>query len=174
MQKKRQVAPRLDESRELLSSIIRFMKLNQQLELQELIRLYTDISPEETVPVSIFAHSLSPSEALCKYLKENCGLSFHEIALLINRDDRSIWTSYSRAASKSKEMFRSEEDDLLIPIAVFQDRSKSVLEHVVHCLKESYELSNSRIARLTNKNPSSIATVARRAQIKQENKEKNG
>ncbi|MBW2964674.1 hypothetical protein KY363_04400 [Candidatus Woesearchaeota archaeon] len=174
MQKKRQSTPKIAESRELLRSIIRFMKLNQQLELQELIGLYTAISPEETIPVSIFAHGLSPSEALCKYLKENCSLSFHDIAVLLNRDDRSVWTSYSRASSKSGEPLESAEDDLLIPVAVFQDRSRSILEHVVHYLRNNYNLSNSRIAKLTNKNPSAIATVARRAELKQEGGVKNG
>lgn len=171
MQKKRQDIPELDESRELLRSIIRFMKLNQQLELQELIGLYTDVSPQETIPVSIFSHSLSPSEALCKYLKENCGLSFHDIALLLNRDDRSVWTSYARASKKSSAKLGVKEDDLLIPVSVFQDRDNSILEHVVSYLKANYNLTNSGIARLTKKNPSAIATVAKRAESK---RKKNG
>jgi hypothetical protein len=168
MQKKRPEHSRIDESRELLKSIIRFMKLNQQLSLHELVGLYTEVSPEESIPISIFSKDLSPSEALCKYLKENRDLSFHQIAVLLNRNDRSIWTSYRRAASKSAQPFEPKEQDTLIPLTIFQDRSLSILEHVVHHLRTSYDLSNSRISKLINKNPSSIATVANRAAKKRE------
>jgi hypothetical protein len=175
MDKKRQAhPPATAESRELLKSIIRFMKLNQQLSLHELVNLYADISPEETVPVSIFSSKLSPSEALCKYLKENRSLSFHEIAILLNRDDRSIWTSYERASRKSKKSLSTKKEDLLIPLTIFTDRSLSILEHITHHLKTAHDLSNSRIAELTKKNPSSIATVAKRAITKrQENTKGN-
>ncbi|MFH1063698.1 MAG: hypothetical protein V1729_01310 [Candidatus Woesearchaeota archaeon] len=156
-----------DESRELLRSIIRFMRLNQQLALNELVSLYTENSPQDAIPVSIFARSLSPSESLCKYLKENCNLSFHEIAVLLNRDDRSIWTSYSRASKKSTDPITASKDDVLVPISIFSDRACSILEHVVDYLKTNYSLSNSRIAELTKKHPSAIATVAKRAERKQ-------
>ncbi|MBU2561879.1 MAG: hypothetical protein KKD17_06280 [Nanoarchaeota archaeon] len=166
MQKKRQPHRTTAESRELLKSIIRFMKLNQQLSIQELVGLYTEVSPEEAVPVSIFSTSLSPSESLCKYLKENRSLSFHEIAVILNRDDRSVWTSYARALRKSSNAIVPKEEDILVPLPVFQDRSMSILEHVVNYLKTNYNLSNSKIARAINKNPSSIATVANRASAK--------
>jgi hypothetical protein len=172
MQEKRHELPSdTGESRELLKSIIRFMKMNQQLSLKELVSLYTEVSPEESVPVSIFSTALSPSEALCKYLKENRSLSFHEIAVLLNRDDRSVWTSYSRAAGKTRAQFTIAEDDIHIPVLIFQDRSFSILEHVVSYLRENYRYSNSKIARLTKKNPSSIATVANRAVSKAKLKE---
>lgn len=167
MQEKRHELPSdTGESRELLRSIIRFMKMNQQLSLKELVSLYAEVSPEESVPLSIFGKGLSPSEALCRYLKDDRGLSFHEIAALLNRDDRSVWTSYSRAVGKSCEPFVPGEDEIHIPVAIFQDRSLSILEHVVSYLRENYRYSNSKIARLTNKNPSSIATVANRAESK--------
>lgn len=166
MKKKRSPVSSPQESRELLKSIVRFMKLNQDLSLKELVNIYADVSPEETVPVCIFSKRLSPSEALCKYLKEYRDLSFHEIAVLLNRDDRSIWTSYSRANRKSKAPLAPsapQDEDFLIPLQIFNDRSLSILEHVVHYLKENYGLSNSRIAETLDKNPSSIATVAGRA-----------
>ncbi|MBW2967314.1 hypothetical protein KY362_02395, partial [Candidatus Woesearchaeota archaeon] len=84
----------------LLRSILSHMKVEQGLTLQQLINTYAEISPDESIPVAVFAQSLSPSEALCTYLHRQRGLSFHEIALLINRDDRSVWTSCSRAGAK--------------------------------------------------------------------------
>ncbi|MBN1544654.1 hypothetical protein JW898_04280 [Candidatus Woesearchaeota archaeon] len=166
MEKKRRPPRSTAESHELLKSIIHFMRQKQQLSLQELISIYAEVIPEEAVPVSIFSHDLSPSESLCRFLKENRNLTFHDIAALLNRDDRSIWTSYTRAAKKSRQQFTTSDDDLMIPLSIFQDRSMSILEHVVDHLKTEHKLSNSGIARLISKNPSSIATVANRASAK--------
>lgn len=170
MEKKMQPPHSTAESRELLKSIIHFMRQKQQLSLQELIGIYTEVSPEEAIPVSIFSHDISPSESLCRFLKENRNLTFHDIAVLLNRDDRSVWTSYSRAARKSKQPLKPAADDIMIPLSIFQDRALSILEHVVSHLRTEHNLSNSRIARIINKNPSSIATVANRAEKKRSQK----
>ncbi len=158
----------IDDSRRLLRSILQFMKSNQELSLSELIELYSSVSSEESVPLSIFAQELSPSESICKYLKENKNLSFHQIALMLGRDDRSIWTSYTRASRKMKDVFKASGEDILIPSFIFTDRSKSILEHIVFHLKKNYSYSNSKIAGLLNKHPSSVATVANRAKRKED------
>jgi DNA-directed RNA polymerase specialized sigma24 family protein len=121
------------------------------------------LNPEETVPVSIFSQRLSPSEALCKYLKEERKLNFHEISGTINRDERSVWTSCRRAARKMPKRLVAKEDDITIPLAEFTDRSKSILEHVVVYLKAKHKLSNKEIAKTLNKQQGAIATVANRA-----------
>lgn len=55
------------------------------------------------IPVSIFTNrKLSAFEALVQHLKDFYKLSYHEIAVLLARDDRTIWTVYSRASKKSK------------------------------------------------------------------------
>ncbi|MDP4012450.1 MAG: hypothetical protein Q8R00_02485, partial [Candidatus Nanoarchaeia archaeon] len=47
----------------------------------------------ETVPISVFNNKeLSALETICKYLKENKHYNYHEIAQLLNRNDRTIWT----------------------------------------------------------------------------------
>ncbi|MBW2965379.1 hypothetical protein KY363_08025 [Candidatus Woesearchaeota archaeon] len=171
MQKKRRVAgtpqgQKADaDSRELLKSIIHFMQQNQQLSLPELINIYTESSPEESIPISVFSTKLSPSEALCKYLKENRALSFHEIAVLLNRDDRSVWTSYSRASRKAKGPLKTREEDIKIPVSIFNDRKLSIMEHVVSQMRVR-DISNARIAEALNRNAASIATVANRAREK--------
>jgi len=56
---------------------------------------------EGIVPTYILKdRSVSVLEAIVEYLKDNENLSYHEIALLINRDDRTIWTVYSRVKKK--------------------------------------------------------------------------
>lgn len=52
------------------------------------------------VPLSIFKHeSLSSLEALVRFLK-GTGMNYAEIARLLNRDQRTVWTAYSRANNK--------------------------------------------------------------------------
>ena len=54
------------------------------------------------VPVSIFANrEISAFEALATYLRDFYKLSYHEIALLLQRDDRTIWTVCHRASIKT-------------------------------------------------------------------------
>ncbi len=43
---------------------------------------------------------LSALEAIIEYLKEIRKLSYHEISLILNRDERNIWTIYNRAKKK--------------------------------------------------------------------------
>ena len=53
------------------------------------------------VPISIFLDKLSALESVVLYLKEEFSLNYHEIALLLKRDDRTIWTVYQRAKKKN-------------------------------------------------------------------------
>ena len=54
------------------------------------------------IPSHIFKNrKLKVLEALVKYLKEERQLSYHEIAVLLNRNDRTIWTVYSRVKKKN-------------------------------------------------------------------------
>jgi len=56
-----------------------------------------------SIPVSILKdRKLSVLENIVSYLKDNFGLNYHKIALLLNRDDRTIWTVYKRAKDKKK------------------------------------------------------------------------
>lgn len=62
------------------------------------------IIPSIHIPLLIFKNRmLGVQEAIVKYLKENIGLNYHKIAVLLNRDDRTIWTVYSRVKKKSRK-----------------------------------------------------------------------
>ena len=53
------------------------------------------------VPLRIFQNrGLAPLEAISEYLKDEKELTYHQIAELLNRDDRTIWTCYNRAKKK--------------------------------------------------------------------------
>ena len=62
-----------------------------------------DVKSSISIPSSIFKdRSLSVLEAITEYLKDKKSLTYHEIAVLLNRDDRTIWTCYQRAKKKRK------------------------------------------------------------------------
>lgn len=124
------------------------------------------------VPASLFSSHLSPSEALCMFLKDEKKLSFHEIAQELNRDDRSIWTSYHRATQKSRSIpLPHIASSPLITTSLFKDRTFSILEHVVAHLK-SQRMKNKEIAQVLNKSPAVVATVLLRVKKKQEHAQK--
>ena len=53
------------------------------------------------VPTFIFRdRSLAALEAIVVYLKDSQGLTYAQIARLLNRNDRTIWTTYKRAKQK--------------------------------------------------------------------------
>ncbi|MFH1649705.1 MAG: hypothetical protein ABIA93_04105 [Candidatus Woesearchaeota archaeon] len=59
------------------------------------------VSRSLDIPLKIFQdRNVAVMEALVRYLKDDIKLTNHEIAELINRDDRTIWTVYSRATKK--------------------------------------------------------------------------
>lgn len=62
---------------------------------------FSSLASDVNVPVSVFSdRKFTIFESLVSYLK-NSGLKNHEIALLLNRDDRTIWTVYDRVKKKS-------------------------------------------------------------------------
>lgn len=140
------------------------IKLLKLVELQQNLK----VSPENLVgevqiPVSIFKTKLAPLESLVKYLKENLELKFVKIADLLNRDQRTIGSSYNLSLKKFKNKL-IVEGKYFIPISVFSDRKLSVLESLVFYLKS--ELSFKQISDLIDKNYRTVWTVYQRARKK--------
>ncbi|MBU0461773.1 MAG: hypothetical protein KJ574_04265 [Nanoarchaeota archaeon] len=162
--------PKPDQLKEVFANIVHILK-DQGLTPQEMMDIYQGPQPspdKQFVPVGIFAGKLSPSESLCKYLKENLSLSYKEIARLLNRDERSIWTSHHRANKKMPESYSAEKlkNSRMIPIEIFANRGLSVLENLVIYLKEQTGGTNYQTAKLLNKTPSMIYTIYNRAKSK--------
>jgi DNA-binding CsgD family transcriptional regulator len=152
--------------KEAFETIISILK-EQGLSSQELLDMYYGPKPDKRfVPIAIFAGKLSPSESLCKYMKENLSLSYKEISELLNRDERSIWTSCKRADQKMPKKFSIPTDSLLVPVNIFADRKLSILENLVMYLREQTGQTNYRIALLLNKTPSMVYVIYNRASSK--------
>ena len=121
-----------------------------------------------TIPVCIFSHDkLSGLESITKYLKEEKGLSYHEIAVMLGRDDRTIWHACHQATLKMPELLPSKgRKDIAIPVRIFKERKVSVLEHIASYLKQTHGLTYHEIAALLHRDDRTIWTVISRAQKK--------
>lgn len=99
----------------VLESVVKYMKENLDLSLSEIAKFldrddrniwhaYDNAKKKYPakfrikdvrylIPVSALADGKqSPLEAVAKYLRETYKLNYHEIALILNRDDRTIWS----------------------------------------------------------------------------------
>lgn len=123
--------------------------------------------PKEGIPITIFSNDeLSSLETIVKFLKENKNLSFSEIASLLNRDQRTIWTTYSKAKKKKKEIFVVSESEYYLPFEIFRDRNLGVLENICLYLKDEYKLSFHEIAILLRRDDRTIWTSHHKAMEK--------
>jgi len=126
---------------------------------QEVLNL---LQEELLVPVEVFSSGLAPAEALTKFLKEECDKNFHEISLLINRNEKSVWQNYNRAMKKMPSRF-AFASSLKVPVSAFKNNKLSVFESIVLYLKEQKQMKNFRIAKLLGKNPANVWSVYNRA-----------
>jgi len=116
---------------------------------------------EEEIPLSIFSKKLGGLEALCKYMKENLRMSYHEIALELNRDDRTIWTAYNKAKDK-KVRARARESSIIVPLEIFKNRKLTVLEAVIIYLRKQ-KIKYKEIASLLERDVRNVQTINSRA-----------
>lgn len=150
-------------SKEDLIRILKLFKLQQKLNLS--LEDLSEKLEEIQIPISIFKSNLAPLESLIKYLKENLNLSYNKISILLNRSNKTIWSSYNLVSKKEK--FSIKKSEILIPISIFSDRKFSILESLVQYLK-SQEISFKQISDLLQKDYRTIWTCYSRAKKKNE------
>ena len=148
-----------DKSFQILKLAVETIKEKHNLTASEILSLIEEkpISKEIFVPVSIFESKLSALEAICKYLKEELNLNYSRIASLLNRDSRTIWTTYNNATKRKQKLIVKEST--LIPISIFADRRFSVLESIIGHLKERFGLRYSEISILLNRDERNIWAI---------------
>ena len=122
------------------------------------------------IPLSIFSSSLGSLESITKYLRETVGLRNCDIAGFTNRDERTIWGSYSKALAKSAEILPAGDADshsgIMLPLSILNNRELGVLESISFYLKEDQKLKYSQIARLLQRDQRTIWTAVSRAKRK--------
>ena len=69
--------------------------------LKEKDKWFIELHHTFNLKTSIFHNNkLTIFESLVKYLKQEKSFNFHEISILLNRDERNIWTVYKNAVKK--------------------------------------------------------------------------
>jgi len=123
------------------------------------------------IPIDIFNnYSLSSLGTVTKYMREELNCRFRDIALLLNRSQKTVWGAYEDSRKKMDSRFvLDKEIHLLVPSSVFRDRSVSFLEALTEYLKDNLSLRYCQIASLLNRDPRTIWTVYYRAKEKRKN-----
>ncbi|MBU0628338.1 MAG: hypothetical protein KKC75_04055 [Nanoarchaeota archaeon] len=85
-----------------IDRVLASVKKKHLLIEEEVKGLLTRKTEEIVIPISIFNEKLGMLESASMYLKDELKLSFKEIAKLLKRDYKTIWTSYSQAKKKTK------------------------------------------------------------------------
>ena len=117
---------------------------------------------ELTIPITIFSKKLGALESITKYLKENLGLAYSEIAGILSRDERTIWTAYQKAKEKQSETIEIKKTLVFIPTSILENRKLTILEAVIVYLKKQ-GLRYSEIAKLLDRDQRNIWTIYSRA-----------
>ena len=82
-------------------------------------------------------------------------MSYSEIAGLLNRDDRTIWTAYKKSNEKQSEIMKPGKTKIFLPVSILENRKLTVLESAVVYLKEK-GLKYSEIAKLLERDNANI------------------
>jgi len=113
---------------------------------------------------ALTADNLTVFESAVKYLRENRSKKFTEIAPLLQRSQKTVWATYSRACEKNSSRIISKSS-VLIPLSIFRDNNYSPLESVVAYLL-SKNLGITAIARTLGKAVTTISTIKSRLGVK--------
>src|SRR3989338_3406061 len=91
----------MGESLDLAGVFIKGVSEKYNLPFNEVLELLKKKEEKLLVPTYIFREKkLGILEALTKHLKEDGGLTYHKIAVILKRDDRVVWTTYNKAIKK--------------------------------------------------------------------------
>jgi len=150
--------------KKLLGLATRDIEQTYNINSEQLLNsLITGVGAILTIPVSIFKNTeLSAFETVCRYLKDEAKLSYHYIAVALDRDDRTIWSTYNNSLKKRKESLVVLASEYSIPISIFKTKL-TILENIVVYLKDHYNLNYAKIAELLNRDQRNIWTVYNRA-----------
>jgi DNA-directed RNA polymerase specialized sigma24 family protein len=119
---------------------------------------------EISIPCNIFGEGLSGLEAIVKYLKDIKELSYSEISKILNRDPRTIWTTYNKI--KNKKIRKTQNiNKYNFSTRIIRNRELSVLESVSLFLRKK-GLTIKEISIELSRNNKTIWTALNRAEKK--------
>lgn len=140
--------------------------------LEQLRKMQQGSSKPVLIPSSILREKkLGILEAVTKYFKEVLSLSYHQIAILLKRDDRVVWTTYNRAIKKKPDGLLIKEPNVWLPVSIFTN-SLGPMEAITLYLHDKLNLTFNEIAKLIDRDNRSIWACYHKAKKKDEESKK--
>jgi hypothetical protein len=149
----------------ILSSLLENLHADNGLNEKELMGLYnkTVIKTKAEIPLSIFVSGLTPTQAVVKFLRENCKFKLVDVSQMLNRDQRGIWCSYDKVKRKKSLV----KEGFQVPVEIFSDRRFSVFESLTKYLSE-LNYSTFEISKLLRKKKTAIQNTLSKVRRKNE------
>ncbi|MEK6818591.1 MAG: hypothetical protein AABY10_01520, partial [Nanoarchaeota archaeon] len=147
--------------KEMIKIIIEKISDKYNISKGEIKKLILD-KQEIEIPLSIFSKELGGLEAISKYLKENIKMNYNQIASLLGRDSRTIWTAYNKAKEKQKDLMKIKDKEIYISADIFKNKKLTILESIVIHLREK-GLKYSEIGGFINRDQRNLQTIYSRA-----------
>jgi len=139
---------------------------NNIAKLELALRSYIENSKEIIILISCFTdNKYGILENLVYYLKTELKLTNSEIASLLNRDSRTIWSVINKTKDK-KNSLKTKQINIYVPLNIFQNRHFSPLEALTHYMNKELHYSVKSIAEILNKPYQSIWITLRNAKKK--------
>jgi len=150
-----------EEKQKIIKLLTTEIKKKYKLNNKE-ITSFIEIRKQIQIPTNIFSKKLGALEAITKYLRENLNLNYKEIAVLLNRNERTIWTAYNKSKQKQSKPLEIKEIKISMPVSIFKNKKPTILESTIIYLKQK-KLKYVEIADLLNRNQRNIWTIYSRA-----------
>lgn len=148
---------------ERIRELIHLLRAKHGLSQQQLFQVLND--QETFIPLTIFTKKLSILEAVVKYLKEEINLSYHQIGIVLQRNERNIWHTYQHAKKKFPASLQTSSSKFFLPLSLFQN-NLSMLENVAVYCKDTLQLKYRTAAQLIQRNERTVWTMYQRAKKK--------
>ena len=94
---------------------------------KQIIELIENVETKLSIPLRIFQNrNLGIFETIVKFLHENHEFSFAQISKTLNRDNRTVWSTYHNANKKVPYKLKSKFDNetMMIPIEMKNNNNK--------------------------------------------------
>lgn len=153
----KRIAPNTENNAENL-----ILEQINKLNYDQKIKLIGNILQEKSranIPISVFRSRLSGLEAIIKFLKEEQGMRIKEIALSLDRKRSTVYNTYRNACRKNKGPIDVSDASILIPLKIFSERKYSILELLIHHLRDNERMTFSEATKAIAKKQSTLRTV---------------
>lgn len=170
--KRSSISESLKKNLDAVDVFIQGIAEKHELSFEEILNLLKgkpiQISTDILIPTFIFRNkNLGILESVVKYLKEEHKLAYHQIAIILKRDDRVIWVTYNKAFRKNMERLRVESPNYWVPVSVFTDKVLGPLESLSKYFIETARMDMDKISKLLERGPRSISMCYKRAKEKE-------